>query len=142
LLGLGIVKECSNAYEQFGNAPGEIMVNMINNGVRAALKDANLLLHYWGFATVNWVDIYNHLPHSALNDKTPWECKKGTPPDVSCFRPFGCSATVYTGMHKDLTKHCKLGPSRLACIYVGLGFTKGHKGWICCYPEGGNQFLH
>jgi len=140
LLERGIVKECSNAYEQFGNAPAEIMVNTIDNGVRAALKDANLPLHYWGFAAVNWVDIYNHLPHSALSDKTPWECEKGTPPDVSWFRPFGCRATVYTGMRKDLTEHGKLGPRGVACIYLGLGFTKGHKGWICYDPEGGNLF--
>ncbi len=86
------------------------------------------------------MDIYNHLPHSALNDKTPWECEKGTPPDVSWFRPFGCRATVYTGMRKDLTEHGKLGPRGVACIYLGLGFTKGHKGWICYDPEGGNFF--
>lgn len=140
LLERGVVKENSNAYEQFGNAPAEIMVNTIDNGVRAALKDANLPLHYWGFAVVNWVDIYNHLPHSALDDKTPWECEKGTPPDVSWFRPFGCRATVFTGMRKDLTEHGKLAPRGVACIYLGLGFSRGHKGWICYDPEGGNLF--
>jgi hypothetical protein len=43
-------------------------------------------------------------------------------------------------MRKDLTKHGKLGPRGVACIYLGLGFTKGHKGWICYDPEGGNLF--
>jgi hypothetical protein len=43
-------------------------------------------------------------------------------------------------MRKDLTEHGKLGPRGVACIYLGLGFTKGHKGWICYDPEGGNLF--
>ena len=140
LLPRGIVKECSNAYEQFGNAPAEIMVNAIDNGIRTALTDSNLPLQYWGYAAVNWVDIYNVLPHSALGDKTPWELEKGTKPDVSWFKPFGCRATVYTGNRKALQEHGKLAPRGVACIYLGLGFTKGHKGWICYDPSGGNLF--
>jgi hypothetical protein len=43
-------------------------------------------------------------------------------------------------MSKDLAEHGKLGPRGVACIYLGLSFTKGHKGWICYDSEGGNLF--
>ena len=125
----------SNPHQQFGNALSEIMVNTIGNGIRVSLHDANLPPEFWTYAAINCVDVYNHLPHSALQDKTPWECEKGTTPDVSWFRPFGCRATVYIGDHKQQLIHRKLTARGEPCIYLGLGFYHGMKGWICWNPE-------
>ena len=111
------------------------MVDAIGQGIRVSLHDANLPPKYWSYAAVNFVDVYNHLPHSALGDLTPWECEKGTPPDVSWFRPFGCRATVFIGDHKEQLWHRKLAARGEPCIYLGLGFSQGMKGWICWNPE-------
>ena len=125
----------SNPHEQFGNAPPETMVNNITQSVRVSLHDANLPIKYWGYAAINAVDVYNHLPHSALGMKSPWECEKGTPPDVSWFRPFGCRATVYIGEHPERLWHHKLAARGEPCVYLGLGLSHGLKGWVCWNPE-------
>jgi len=97
LLSLQIRKETSNPDEQFQNGMAETMVRTIAKGIRAALLSSNLPPEFWGFAAVNWVDVYNHLPHSSIDNMTPWQVEKGTKPDVSMFRPFGCRVTVFRG---------------------------------------------
>ena len=90
---------------------------------------------YWGYAAVNYVDVYNVLPHSALDNKSPWECEKGRQPDLTWFKPFGCRATVYIGQHTEQLSHHKLAPRGEPTIYLGLGYTRGRKGWCCWNPE-------
>ena len=125
----------SNPHQQFGNALCETMVDTLGNGIRVSLHDANLPPTFWTYAAINCVDVYNNLPHSSLEHKTPWECEKGTTPDVSWFRPFGCRATVYIGDHKNQLSHHKLAARGEPCIYLGLGFYHGMKGWVCWNPE-------
>jgi hypothetical protein len=128
-----IKKETSNAEEQFGNAKAETIVRALGKGIRVALYSANVPLEFWGYAAINWVDIYNHLPHASLDWKTPWEAHHGTKPDVSWFKPFGCRVTVFRGREK--VAHHKLSPRGLAGIYLGLGFHSGQKGWLCWVPD-------
>ena len=130
-----IQQQHSNPHQQFGNALPETMVDYIGRGIRVSLHDANLPPRFWSYAAVNCVDVYNHLPHSALNNKTPWECEKGTVPDVSWFRPFGCRATVFIGDHKEQLWHRKLAARGEPCVYLGLAFSRGMKGWVCWNPE-------
>ena len=49
------------------------MVNSLGKGICIALLSSNLPPEFWGFAAVNYIDVYNHLPHASLNDTTPWE---------------------------------------------------------------------
>jgi hypothetical protein len=56
------------------------------------------------------------------------------------FRPFGCRATDFIGEKKQNLEHHKLAPRGEACIYLGLGYTRGYKGYICYNPE--NQKLY
>ena len=124
----------ANSHQQFQNAPAEPMVRHVNEGIRVTLNSANLSQKFWGFAAINYIDIHNHLPHASLDNKTPWECEKGTLPDVSWFRPFGCRATVYISDNKKQLWHCKLAPQGIPAVYMGLGFSRGQKGWMCYDP--------
>jgi hypothetical protein len=132
LLSLQIRKETSNPDKQFQNRMAETMVRTVAKGIRAALLSSNLPPEFWGFAAVNWVDVYNHLPHSSIDDMTPWEVEKGTKPNVSMFRPFGCRVTVFRG--REHAKHHKISARGEACVFVGLGYHAGHKGWVCYSP--------
>ena len=125
--------EQSCPHEQAGNARAETMVNSIGKGMRAQLLDANAGTEFWLFAATNWVEVYNRSPHDALNGTTPWEAEKGTLPDVSAFRPFGCRATAFRG--KSQVEHHKLSARGSPCVYVGLGNNKGMKGWLCWSPD-------
>jgi hypothetical protein len=51
------------------------------------------------------------------------------------FKPFGCRATVFIGDHKHLLSHHKLSARGIPCIYLGPGFSRSYKGWICFDPE-------
>jgi hypothetical protein len=135
-----IDQQHSNPHQQFGNAMPETMVNAIGRGIRISLHDANLPPQFWSYAAINYVDVYNNLPHSALDFKTPWELEKGTPPDVSWFKPFGCRATVFIGDHKEQLWHHKLAARGEPCIYLGLAFSRGMKGWICWNPENNRYY--
>jgi hypothetical protein len=63
-----IFQQTTNPYEQFGNCIVENMVNTVGKGTRAALHSSNLPFKYWGYAAVNFVDIYNTLLHSSLDN--------------------------------------------------------------------------
>ena len=86
----GILKQMTNAHQQFQNGAPEKLVDTINKGVRTALLTCNLPKAFWVYAAINVVDVYNHLPHSTLNRMTQWEAEKGTLPNVSMFKQFGC----------------------------------------------------
>ncbi len=68
----GIFKQTTCAHQQFQDGKVEKLVDTITSGVRTALKAANLPNKFWGYAAINYVDIYNHLPHASLNFQTPW----------------------------------------------------------------------
>ncbi len=132
LLARGIDRQLSNAHEQAQNARVETLVHAVGKGVRSQLHSANLPPEFWGFAAQNFVDIYNRLPHDGLDGVSPWALEKGTQPDFTWFRPFGCRATVFLG--KQRAEHHKVAPRGEACIFVGLGFSQGQKGWILFAP--------
>ncbi len=86
------------------------------------------------------MNVYNMLPHSSLDMKSPWEVEKGTKPNVSMFKPFGCRATVFIGEDRKTLDHNKLSPRGVACIYLSLGFSRGSKSWLCLDPETGRLY--
>ena len=129
-----VEQQWSNSHQQFQNGPSETLVNSLCKGVRVQLTTANLPGGFWGYAAINWLDCYNSLPHTTLGNKSPWEAEKGVCPDVSWHKPFGCYCTVYIGDDRNIRWHAKLAPRGVPCIYVGLGFSRGHKGWVCYDP--------
>jgi len=133
LLDRGIDKQYSNPYEQHGNAKAETMVHAIGKGIRCQLLAANGPPEFWAFAAINFIDVYNRLPHASLGGKSPWEIEKKSIPNLSWFKPFGCRVTVYLG--KDRVEHHKISPRGEPAVYLGLGFSKGMKGWLCYSPR-------
>jgi hypothetical protein len=59
-----IFKCTMNPHQRFQDGMVEKMVDTISNGVRTMLSQSNLPPQFWGYATIYFVDIYNHLPHS------------------------------------------------------------------------------
>ena len=136
-----ILKQTTNANQQFQNGPSEKMVDTIGGRARTVLTDSNLpYKKFWGYAVIYAVDTYNHTPHASLGMKTPWEMHKKSLPDVSMFRPFGCRATVFIGEDKNKLEHRKLTPRGVACIHLGQGYSRGYKGWLCFNPENGKLY--
>jgi hypothetical protein len=65
-----IKKETCNACEQSGNCRVETRVNTIGKGVRVSLLTSGLPWELWGFTAINFVDVYNHLPHASSGSST------------------------------------------------------------------------
>ena len=118
----------SNEYQQFQNAGSETVVHMISRGVRVLLLQSGLPPAFWGMAALHVVTIYNCLPHASLDFEIPYTLQTGHLPDISWFRPFGCSAVVHQG--KDLVEHHKLAPRGESSVFVGLGLMHSKKAWL------------
>jgi hypothetical protein len=129
----GITMQHSNAHEQSANGMVEKMVDRLGRMLRAALLHSQLPPEFWGAATILMTDIYNCTPHSALGDESPYYRHKGVHPDLSFFRPFGCTMVVHQG--KDLVQHHKLAPRGEKCVYLGCGFTYGRRAYIAYSPR-------
>eukprot|EP00961_Rhodomonas_salina_P000258 3428-Rhodomonas_salina.1 len=84
------------------------------------------VLHYW-------TDVYNHVPHSSIQDQIPFTVHHGLKPDVSWFCSFGCSCTVFRG--RDLVDHHKLAPRGERGVFVGLGMSHCRKCWLVYTPR-------
>ena len=87
----------------------------ILNITRALLFQSSLLRIFWNFATAHAVYLLNHIPRSALNNKTPFEMLLGKLPDLTSLKVFGCKYYAST-----LPNHrTKLDPRARACINIG-----------------------
>eukprot|EP00961_Rhodomonas_salina_P015819 212422-Rhodomonas_salina.7 len=65
------------------------MVDTLGKGVCTLLLQSQLPPEFWGAAVHYYTDVYNHIPHSSLNNAIPNAVQNNTMPDVSWFRPFG-----------------------------------------------------
>ena len=123
----------SNAHEQSANGMAEKMVDRLGRMLRATLLQSQMPPEFWGAATILMTDIYNCTPHSALNGESPYFRHKGVHPDLSFFRPFGCTMVVHQG--KDLVEHHKLAPRGEKCVYLGCGMAFGRRAFIAYSPR-------
>mmetsp|Transcript_68603 Transcript_68603/g.143115 ORF Transcript_68603/g.143115 Transcript_68603/m.143115 type:complete len:1720 (-) Transcript_68603:7252-12411(-) len=131
--GTFIWSEKSNPHEQFGNAISEKLVDTLGKGIRTLLLHSQLPPEFWGAAALYYTDVYNHIPHSSLDNQIPQEIHTGKQADVSWFRPFGCRATLFRG--RDLVEHHKLAPRGEQGVFIGLGLTHGYKSWVIYCPR-------
>eukprot|EP00961_Rhodomonas_salina_P024877 335118-Rhodomonas_salina.1 len=121
------------ADEQFFNGLAETFVNTVGRGIRSLLDQSGLGPEFWGLAALHVVQVYNVLPHSALDMQIPYTLQHKREPDISWFRPFGCSATTYRG--QDVLEHHKIAPRGEKCVYVGVGLHQGRKATLTFSPR-------
>ena len=86
----------------------------------------------WGFALLSATLILNRSPSKAV-DKTPYEIWKGTVPNLSFIRVWGCEAYV-KWRHED-----KLGPRSVMTYFIG--YPKGMFGHYFYSPTEQRVFV-
>ena len=100
----------SNEHNQAANGMVEKFGDTLGRGKRVVLLQSGLPLAFWGAAAIMVTDLYNSTPHTSLGGDSPYFRRTGRKPDMSFFRPFGCSMVVHRG--KDLVEHgCHNGKS-------------------------------
>jgi Integrase core domain. len=75
------------------NSLGERPHSTIGNALRSILHSAGLDLKYWNFAFYHFIRLFNFFPHGTRN-KSPFELIRGTHPDLSLLRIFGCDVYI------------------------------------------------
>ncbi|KAL1939181.1 hypothetical protein VTO73DRAFT_10222 [Trametes versicolor] len=96
--------------------------------VSAMLLDAGLPQTLWAHAYKHSIYVHNRTGHSALDGKTPYEARFGTPPDIRHLRPWG------TRVWARQESSRKLEPRGVAGHFVG--FSENHRDGIHVYwPE-------
>jgi len=81
----------SNEHNQAANGMVEKFGDTFGRGLRVALLQSGLPLAFWGAAAIMVTDLYNSTLHSSLGGDSPYFRCTGRMPDISFFRPFGCS---------------------------------------------------
>eukprot|EP00961_Rhodomonas_salina_P303138 3941115-Rhodomonas_salina.1 len=127
-----IIPEFSNPFEQHCNGLSETYIDSIGKGIHTLLLQSHLPPEFWSAAAHCWTNVYNHVPHSSINYQIPFTVHHGSTPDVSWFRSFGCSCTVFRG--RDLVNHHKLAPHGELGVFVCLGMSHEHKCWLVYCP--------
>eukprot|EP00961_Rhodomonas_salina_P170370 2296729-Rhodomonas_salina.1 len=103
-----ILPEFSSPYEQSGNGISEKFVDTLGKGICTLLLQSNLPPEFWSAAAHYFTDVYKHVQHHSIGCQIPYAVHHCTRPDVSWFRGFGCSSTIFRG--RDLVDHHKLAP--------------------------------
>jgi len=96
------------------NGVAERMNRTLLERTRALLFESGVPKSFWGYALLTAVYLINRSPTSALKEnKTPYEKLKGTKPDLSNLKIFGCVA------YAKLVKNSKLEKCSDKCIHLG-----------------------
>lgn len=94
---------------------------------RCLLFQMNVPKIFWSDAVLTSCYVINRLPTKVLNSKSPIEVLRGTSPNISHLRVFGCLCYVH------LQDQGKLEPRSRKCIFVGYSSTQ--KGYRCYHPQ-------
>ena len=100
--------------------------------VRSMMSHTVLPDSLWGYALLSAALILNRSPSKAV-DKTPYEIWKGTVPNLSFIRVWGCEAYV-KWRHED-----KLGPRSVKTYFIG--YPKGTLGHYFYSPTEQRVFV-
>lgn len=98
---------------------------------RSFLKEMKLPSNLWGEAIRHTVYVLNRLPTYSLSEKTPYEAWKGSKPDLTHLRIFGCVAYMKVPSNQVI----KLDDRSRKVIY--LGREPGTKGCRLLDPDSG-----
>jgi len=87
---LGIQHKETPPYTPQSNGRAERLNRTLNEAARAMLIHANMPQQFWPEAVATAIYMWNRLPNSAINNKTPYELYYGEKPDLHHMQPFGC----------------------------------------------------
>jgi hypothetical protein len=111
-----------SSWNRWGSVKSSIRT--IEDGIQTLLADSKLPLSFWGDAALTFVYLRNRLPTSTLPDETtPFEAMKGSKPDLSHLRVWGCQC--FPLIPPEL--RTKGGPRRFEAIFVG--YEEDRVGW-------------
>lgn len=132
LSSLGIVHEVSNAYTPKQNGNAERLNLTLWQMIRTLMLDSKLPSELWGDIHMQVVHLYNHRPHSSLNNRTP--AQAFYPEDDSrrnlkkeFLHEIGtCMMIPTVSGHRN-----KMGSRAIKGFYVGVGCNQpGARVWI------------
>ena len=104
------------------NAHAERMWGLILRTTRILLAQSGVHESFWPYAVSQATLLHNYLPSSKLaGEISPFEALKGTPPDVSKIRTWGCIAWYYLP-ERDRTS--KISPRAVPAIHLGYDVTR------------------
>ncbi len=98
------------------NGQVERVQGILSKVTRAMLKTRNVPIKYWPLAMGAAAYIFNRTPHSALQNKTPFEIGTKETPDITNVKVFGCLAHVQI---PKAQRRGKLGDTAWSGIMVG-----------------------
>jgi Reverse transcriptase (RNA-dependent DNA polymerase)/gag-polypeptide of LTR copia-type/GAG-pre-integrase domain/Integrase core domain len=107
---VGITSTRSAPYTPEANGIAERMNRTLIEMVRTTLAQSGLPIRFWIESLRNAVRIRNSIPHDS--GKSPYEMLKGSMPNLSSFKPFGCLAMMHIGSQK------KLDVKSLSCVLL------------------------
>ncbi|VFQ80258.1 unnamed protein product, partial [Cuscuta campestris] len=122
---LGILFRFSCPYTSQQNGRAERTIRTLNNTIRTLLFQANLPPEFWVEALHMATHLFNILPTTTLNNRTPHEALYRTPPSYTHLRVFGC--LCYPNL--SATAPQKLAPRSARCIF--LGYPESQRDYRC-----------
>ncbi|GJZ62862.1 retrotransposon protein, putative, ty1-copia subclass [Tanacetum coccineum] len=103
--------------------------------VRSMMSQTTLPKFFWDYALESAARILNMVPTKEV-EKTPYEVWYGQAAKLSYLKVWGCEALV---KRDTLTKHDKLEPRSIRCIFVG--YPKEIMGYSFYYPPENKVFV-
>ncbi|GAA5999307.1 hypothetical protein JCM5350_002336 [Sporobolomyces pararoseus] len=120
----GIIAEDTVPYAHNQNGVIERVWKTLIGSARTWLIRSGLTRSFWFLAVQAAAYVYNRLPHSSNDQRSPFSRYFGTVPDISHLRVFGCVAYVLI----DEGLRDKLSPRTQRCVFVG--YLENTKGWL------------
>ena len=105
------------------NSIAERAMRSIIEHASAMLWNASLPVGFWSAAVETSVYLLNRSPHSALNNKTPYEAWHGSKPNLGHLRVFGCRAAAHVP-DELRSKSDWTSKSSPNCVFIGYSETE------------------
>ena len=114
----GIVHYTTQTYSPEMNGIAENAIKHVVCRASAMLSTAGIPVGFWPEAVRCATYLKNRSPHRGIG-KTPFEAYRGTPPDISHVRIFGCRC--YAHLEKDNRQ--KFDSHTIECVFMGYYAT-------------------
>lgn len=124
----GIALCVTQPYSPEMNSLAERALRTITEHASAMLWNAILPVSFWSCAVETSVYLLNRSPHSALDNKTPYQAWYGAAPNLGHLRVFGCRASAH--VPNELRTKTDWASKSTSCIFIGYSVTENlYKLW-------------